>query len=73
MAEEESGAVLSWVTPEEKERAKMQQQMDNVYGYDPEQQEKPDESMIQKVMKYLIEMRKRQMARSEQQMKTSVL
>jgi hypothetical protein len=56
------------------ERMQMEQNIDSIYGYqDPTNPQNPeDESAMSKFMKYLIALRRSQMARSQQQYKQMV-
>lgn len=55
------------------EREQMEQNIDSIYGYDPTKPQNPeDESAMSKFMKYLIALRRSQMARSQQQYRQMV-
>jgi hypothetical protein len=64
-------AALPSAQPSDKEQ--MENQIDNLYGYDPTKPQNPeDESAMSKFMRYLIALRRSQMARSQTQYRQMV-
>ena len=51
---------------EQKKRAEMKKQLDNLYGYENQEEDQQEENMFVKMMKYLEQMRERQRVRMRQ-------